>query len=441
MPQDFIREPERRTPVVEEVDVLVVGGGTAGVAAAVAAARAGATVSLVEKYGFLGGMGTAAWPGTICGLYYLDPERTPTYVNGGFAEEFAERLMSAGGCLGAWPYKDSAVAPYIPVHFKLLCDALVTEQPNITLHLHSTMVDVQLDGSRIAAVLIQDKHGRHAIRAGMVVDATGDCDVAVLAGAPIQAGETIQYPSMMFAMQGVDVGAVMSAGGNELTRVIKEAHAAGEFQPARMGGNVIPTLRGGEAFIAMTRIANPDGSPIDGSDPEQLTRGELEGRRQVQACVDLLKRRMPGFADAYLAEIAPQLGVRETRKIVGDVVLARDDIVGARRWDDAICNGAWPIELHQPKGLTDWTFLDINTWYQVPYRALIPVGFDNLLAAGRCISADHDALASTRVMGTCLAIGQAAGIAAAQAAAHRQTTRALDVGTVQAALRDAGVRL
>ncbi len=441
MPPDFILEPERRTPVTEEVDVLVVGGGTAGVAAAVAAARAGAKVSLVEKYGFLGGMGSAAWPATLCGLYYLDADRTPTFVNGGFAQEFAESLMEVGGCLGAWPFKDSAVAPYIPVHFKLLCDALVTEQANITLHFHSTMTEVVVDGRRIAGVVIHDKRGRHAVRAAMVVDASGDCDVAVFAGAAVQRDEMIQYPSMMFAMQGVDVGEVLGAGSNKLTQIIREAEAAGEFKPTRLGGNVIPTLRGGEVFLAMTRVANPDGTPVDASDPAQFTAGELEGRRQVQDCVALLKKRMPGFQDAYLADIAPQLGVRETRKIVGDVVLHRDDILGLRRWEDAVCNGAWPIELHQPKGETDWAFLDVNAWYQIPYRALIAADFDNLFAAGRCISADHDALASTRVMGTCLALGQAAGTAAALAARQQQTTRELDVGRVQAALRDAGVKL
>lgn len=438
---DFLIERERRTPVTEEVDVLVVGGGTAGLGAAVAAARAGASVSLVERYGFFGGMGTAAWTGTICGLYYLDPDRTPTYVNGGFAREFADALIARGGSLGPWPYKDTALAPYTPVHFKLLCDELVRAEPNVRFHLHSLLTDVLVDGNRIDGAIIQDKAGRHAVRAKTVVDATGDCDVALFAGVPLQEDETIQYPSMMFAMQGVDVAQVISAGADKLPEIIKAAQEAGEFEPQRMGGNILPTLRGGEVYVAMTRVANPDGTPIDGSDPEQFTRGELAGRRQVEACVELLKKRMPGFEEAYLAEIAPQLGVRETRKIVGDVTLHREDILGCRKWDDAVCNGAWPIELHLPKGQTEWSFLELNDWYQIPYRALLPVGIDNLLAAGRCISADHDALASTRVMGTCLALGQAAGTAAAQAAARNQTFRQLDVGAVQAALRGAGVVL
>jgi len=441
MPGAFLLERERHTPVTEEVDVLVAGGGTAGVAAAVAAARAGASVSLIERYGFLGGLGVSAWTGTLCGLYYLDAERTPVFVNGGFAREFAERLSQMGGCLGAWPFRDTAVAPYTPVFFELLCDALAVEEARISLHLHSLVTDVVVEGRRIVGVAVQDKRGRHAIRAKLVVDATGDADLARAAGVPLQREATLQYPSMMFAMQDVEIGEVLGAGPDKLLQVIETAQAAGEFEPTRLGGNLIPTLRGGEVYVAMTRVANPDGTPVDGCDPEQLTRGELAGRRHAVECAELLKRRMPGFQNATLAGIAPQLGVRETRKIQGELTLHRDDILSARKWEDAICNASWPMESHLPHGKTEWRFLEIDTWYQIPYRALLPPDIDNLLAAGRCISADHDALASTRVMGTCLALGQAAGIAAAQAAARHQTTRQLDVAGLQAALREAGVRI
>jgi hypothetical protein len=441
MSQEFLSEPERSTALLEQVDVLVVGGGPAGIAAAVAAARAGASVSLVERYGFFGGMATAGWTATICGLYYLDAQRTPIFVNDGFAREFAERLVAMGGCLGAWPHRDTAVAPYTVVFFKLLCDALVSEQPNISVHLHSTLADVLVDQGLIRGVMIQNKRGRHAIGAKLVIDATGDADVATFAGVPLQQDELIQYPSMMFAMQDVDFGEVIKAGAQGLKHVVEAATAAGEFTPTRRDGNIIPTLRGGEVYVAMTRVANPDGTPVDASDPVQLTRAELEGRRQAVACAELLVKRMPGFENAYLADIAPQLGVRETRKIVGEVTLQREDILGARKWDDAICNGAWPIECHLPEGETEWSFLELDSWYQIPYRSLVPVGIDNLFAVGRCISADHDALASTRVMGNCFAIGQAAGIAAAQAAQRGQTTRELDVAGLQAALRGAGVKL
>ncbi len=441
MGAEFLLERERQTPVSEEVDVLVAGGGTAGLAAAVAAAGAGARVSLVERYGFLGGLGVSAWTGTVCGLYYLDAERTPVFVNGGFAQEFAERLKAMGGSLGAWPYRDTAVMPYTPVFFELLCDALVSEVSRISLHLHTLVTDVFVEGSRIAGVAVHDKRGRHAIRAKVVVDATGDADLARAAGVPLQRDGRIQYPSMMFAMQGVEIGEVLGAGPDRLLEVIEAAQEAGEFQPSRLGGNIIPTLRGGEVYVAMTRVANPDGTPVDACDPDQLTRGELAGRRHVVECAELLKRRMPGFQNAYLAGIAPQLGVRETRKIVGHVTLHREDILAARKWEDAVCNASWPIESHLPEGKTEWSFLDLGAWYQIPYRALLPEGIDNLLAAGRCISADHDALASTRVMGTCLALGQAAGIAAAQAAHNDQTTRQLDVGGLQAALRQAGVKI
>lgn len=441
MTHEFLLERERRTPVTEEVDVLVAGGGTAGIAAAVAAAREGARVSLVERYGFLGGLGVSAWPGTLCGLYYLDQQRKPVFVNGGFAQEFAERLQAMGGSLGAWPYKDSAVAPYTPVFFELLCDALATEQPRISLHLHSLVTDVAVEDRHITSVMVHDKRGRHAIRAKLAVDATGDADLARAAGAPLQPDEAIQYPSMMFAMQGVEIGDVLGAGPDKLLQVIEAAQAAGEFEPTRLGGNIIPTLRGGEVLVAMTRVANPDGTPVDACDPEQLTRGELVGRRRVTECAELLKRRMPGLQNAYLAAIAPQLGVRETRKIEGEVTLHREDILTGRKWEDAVSNASWPIELHLPGGETEWSFLELGTWYQIPFRALLSTHLDNLLVAGRCISADHDALASTRVMGSCLALGQAAGTAAAQAAQRDRTARELDVESLQATLRRAGVKI
>jgi hypothetical protein len=402
--------PARRAEVVVDVDVCVAGGGPAGLGAALAAARHGARVCLLERYGFLGGNFTVASVGTICGLYVSDAGSF-SYVTRGIAEEVAEALKASGAANGPVPFKGTAVLLYVPWAAKRLFDHLVDEQENITLFLHALVSDVVLEGDQLAAVVVATKRGPQAVRARAFVDATGDADLVVHAGAPWTMGEPgqRQFASMQFVMQHVDVPAAFAAGPDALNQAIA-AHGA---HLSRDGGALLPTFRPGEVIGAMTRVRAQDGGPLDVTDLAEATYGELEGRRLAEEGAAFVQEHVPGFAEAFLADTAPALGVRETRRAVGRYVLTGADVAGLARFDDAVAAGAWPQEYHVTGRSTEYKPLPDGGYYQVPFRSLQPEGPRNLFVAGRCISADHDALASTRVMAPSMALGQAAGTAAA----------------------------
>jgi len=378
--------------------------------AALAAAREGASVCLLERHGFLGGNFTAASVGTICGLYVAS-DGGFDYVTRGIAEEVAHALQTAGAAAGPVPFKGSAVLLYVPWAAKRLFDRLVAEEPAVTLFLHALVADVVRDGDRLDAVIVATKRGPQAVRARAFVDATGDADLIVHAGAPWTMGDPgqRQFASMQFFLQHVDTAALVAAGPDALTKAIAEH---GEHL-SRDSGALLPTFRPGEVIGAMTRVRAPDGGPLDVTDVAQATFGELEGRRLAEEAAAFVVGHVPGCAEAFLADTAPVLGVRETRRAVGEYVLTGDDVSGLARFDDAVAAGAWPREYHVVGRGTEYVALPAGGWYQIPFRALRPGGLANVFVAGRCLSADHDALASTRVMAPSMAIGQAAGTAAA----------------------------
>jgi hypothetical protein len=423
----------RNAEVVADVDVCVAGGGPAGLGAALAAARQGARVCLLERYGFLGGNFTVASVGTICGLYVAEGGSW-AYVTRGIAEEIAEALKGTGSANGPIPFKGTAVLLYVPWAAKRLFDHLIGEQENITLFLHALVSDVVVDGDRVQAVVVATKRGPQAVRAKAFVDATGDADLVVHAGAPWTIGDPgqRQFASMQFFMQHVDLTAAMAAGPD----AINQAIAAHGDHLSRDGGALLPTFRPGEVIGAMTRVRAEDGGPLDVTDLAQATYGELEGRRLAEEAAAFVKEHIPGFADAFLADTAPALGVRETRRAVGRYVLSGEEVAGLARFEDAVAAGAWPQEYHVTGRSTEYRSLPEGGYYQVPFRALQPQGVTNLFVAGRCISADHDALASTRVMAPSMVLGQAAGTAAALLAEDE-----LSVDDLQRSLKEQGAYL
>jgi len=434
-----IRVKERNADVVAEADVVVVGGGSAGLAAAIASARAGARTVLIERYGFFGGNATAAWVGTICGLYRKGPDGFDRVCRG-FAGEWADAIAATGLGGGPVPFKETAVFLYVPWAYKFLADRLVMSEPNLTPLLHCSVTDVARTGSTIDAVVVGSKRGALAVTGSVFVDASGDADVVHHAGLATDLGGPgqRQFPSMQFLMQDVDVGAAYAAGLDKLNELLQTTGR--EWGLSRTGGAVLPTPRKGEVYGAMTRIG-VDGHSPDMTDPFEATAAEIAGRAEAEKAGRFLIENMPGFEHAYFADTPTQLGVRETRRARGDYELTGDDVLGAARFDDAIACGAWPQEFHVAGTETQYVWLDEGAYYQVPYRSLLVQGVDNLLVAGRCISATHEALASTRVIAPSMAQGEAAGIAGAMAARTGMSLRALDVAAVQDALRACGAFL
>jgi hypothetical protein len=433
--RDTVVVPEERLPVVADADLVVVGGGSAGTAAAITAARAGLRTVLVEDSPFLGGMSTGGCVGTLCGFYYREHNGDLVRLHGGFAAEVMDRLAARGLCYGPVPFKTTAAVPYVPWGLKRLYDAMSRAEPRLTVYLHARFLRALVRDGAIEAVAVATRAGRVALRAPCFIDASGDAALALDAGAPVEQGETLQYPSMMFYMQQVDLERALPRLF-ELNDLL-ERHFEGAGLPRR-SGNLIPTGRQGEVLVAMSRVSI-EGRPVDAADATELTLGEMLGREQAERCGTFLRDHMPGFERAFVSDTAPRLGVRETRRIRGRYALTEDDVLGGRKFDDGVCRAAWPIELHVADGMTEWRFLDDGLWYTVPYRCLVPQGITNLLVAGRCLSATREGFASARVIGPCMGEGQAAALAVAAALARGTRLPDVDADELRARLGALGV--
>jgi hypothetical protein len=417
---DFIDEPARRTRIYATTQVLVVGGGTAGVSAAVAAARGGANTMLVERSGALGGLATG---GLIVLLLTLDDGRGQQVV-GGLCQEVTDRVAARGAASfppraewgspdrdlvaqysrwglvwGSGPHVVRYSVAYDPEEFRFALNGMC-EESGVRLLLHSWACEALVDGDRLRGVVFQAKSGRFAILADVVVDATGDGDVFFSAGAAFDLEKVL--PWLWFRMGGIpDVDAALDAG-------------AGCFKTVRKGQALFP-------WGATERIIRK----IDATDPADLTLAEIECRKKVMQAVDDLRGSHPQFADAHVCEIARDLGITESRRLVGEYVLAREDM-------DQPCDDVIAITGH-------WT--KYGALYWIPYRSLLPRELSNLLVAGRCISVDHRTHHATKEIPSCMATGEAAGTAAALAAQSCVSPKALDVRALQAKLREHGAVL
>ena len=421
-PIKTILEPAREIPVLDDVDVLVAGGGPAGMIAAVAAARTGARTFLVEQNGFLGGNLTA---GSVLNIRSFTDGRKQ--VVGGFAADFADRLRTMGGTTqtpgeGGYVRHDPEVTKFVAQEMVL--------EAGVNMLLHTQVAATLAEGDQLQGIIIENKSGRSAIRARVTVDATGDGDVFARAGAAFHKSDgELQPMTLVFMIAGADR---WPDGLDEETRQRVAMEVEADTFPVKKGVTLFALARQGEYYANTTRIAG------DCSDAWDLTRGEVEGLRQVESIMDWLRHNAPGFENARLLSTAPSVGTRESRRLAGVYELTREDVLSYRHFEDDILHCHYYIDIHNPGKGNVALRLEPGRNYGIPYRCLIPCKLDGLLVAGRCISATHEAIGSARVMALCMGMGHAAGTAAALAARNGIAPRDLDAALLRDTLRQQG---
>ncbi|MFI6454762.1 FAD-dependent oxidoreductase [Streptosporangium amethystogenes] len=438
--------PDADYPVVADVDVLVVGGGAAGVAAAVVAAEAGKSVLLVEKYGFAGGAAVAGMSGTVCGMYLATETGTsPEQVVWGFTERFRQGLSERGGLTRPQRYGKTWTSAHDPLVWRETADDLLAAA-GVRVLFHTSVVGAVMEGDEYRGAVLSSNAGVGVVRAARTVDASGDAAVVARAGGRYVFGDDgrIQNPTMFFRLGGVDVEAFLDGYGEDtisppwVTERIKEARALGADLP-RQKIWIFTTPRPGELMVNATRLTGADGRMLNVIDPADFTEAEVGGRRQVRAYADFLIETMPGCAGGFVVDTGVEAGVRQTRSVVGVETLSNEAVVTGRKDSSGIVRSPWPIELHDgDRPRLHWL---IDDYYEVPYLTLVPEAGENVIVAGRCLSAQHEALASARVTAQCFEYGHAAGVATVLSLDEGTPYRLLDGARVRSAMTQNGSAL
>jgi hypothetical protein len=431
-------------PLLATAEVVVIGSGTAGSAAAIAAARAGASVVLVEKQGFLGGTSTAVLD-TFYGFY--TPGSRSLKIAGGIPDEVVDGLRALGPVVERPnTYGAGTGVTYNSEHLKLVWERLVTDA-GVRVLLHAFLQDATVRDGRVTEVLVATKAGLVRLAGRVFVDASGDADLVHHAGFGYElAGVTdpAQTLTTTFRMVNVDIAARKSISTAEMHALMGQAADSGEYDlPRREGSDHITPVEGMIATV-MTRIPSVrerDGETVNATDPELLAEAEMAGRRQAVEYARFLRDKVPGYEAASLVALSSQIGVRETRRVYGDYRLTRDDVLRARRFDDEVGLCGAPIEDHHPGADTRWQYLPDGEVVGIPFRTLLVRDSANTLVAGRCFSATHDAHASVRSMAQTMSMGQAAGSAAALAADADLDPREVDPSLLRDRLRGLGAVL
>jgi hypothetical protein len=395
----------------------------------------GASVLLVERYGFMGGISTQVLD-TFYGFY--TPGSTPRKVVGGIPDLVVEELFNRNvALLRPNTYGAGQGITYDPETLKFVWEFLAQEA-GVQIFYHTFVLDAILEDDRVCGVVAVNKSGLFRLLAEVVIDATGDADIAAASGTPFEDASDgpVQAMTTTFRLGNVDVERARQVKKSQLHGKMQDAIDRGAYNLPRREGSVHITPLPGMMATNMTRVTGMDATQVD-----QLSRAEVEGRKQAFEYARFLREQVPGYENAFISNLSIQIGIRESRRIFGDYRLTRQDVLGARKFSDAIAQCGAPIEDHHAGGNTRWEYLPEGETYQIPYRCLLPQKVEGLLVAGRCLSADHDAHASVRSMGQCMAMGQAAGAAAVISIHTNETPRKIPISKLQTKLTELGALL
>ncbi len=432
LPADF----KNRLPCFGHFDVIVVGGGPAGIAAAVTAGEMGRSVLLIERLGFCGGAAVAGLSGTICGLYLTveDPHKaTPEQIIFGFAERFRDALYREGGLTDPQIYGRTWVATHDCAKYKKVATDML-RAAGVTVLYHTQMIDVIAEEDELKGMVLHTKSGFTAVYASKVIDASGDADVVYKMGLKTSKGNNgvIQNPTMMFKVGNVNMQKYLAYWGADTIsppKVVSMLEARDELLRKKVW--LFPTVNPGELLVNATKITGFDKRALDVTDPVDHTEAEQFSIYQAEAFFNFMKANIPGCEESYFIDYGTEVGVRQTRSIDGVARLSNDDVIGKRKFSDGIARTSWPIELHYgDKPKTEWL---INDYYEVPFHTLVPKLGRNVIVAGRCLSSEHEALASCRVTAQCFEYGRAAALAADLAIREEKPFQLID-GEQMAAL-------
>ena len=446
MAQIEVAAQDSRPVQTLSADVFIAGGGAAGLAAAVTAARRGCRVVLAERYGFCGGGAVAGLSGTVCGLYEAtESGGGPTQVVHGFVDEFISRMRERNGLSDPLRYGKTWTLVHDPLVWREVGDAFLRDA-GVTVIYHAMVTEVLMEGDAVRGAQLYTKEGKVRVLAPVTIDASGDADLVAMAGWQTSMGDNgrVQNPTMIFRLGGVDVERFLATYGTdtimppEVSAKIAEANGNGYLLPR---GKIwlFPTTRPDELLCNCTRVTGADGRELNPVMHRDFTEAEFEGRTQVREYARFFRDFLAGCERSWVIDTGVQVGVRQTRQVAGTKTLRNADILAGNKFADGIARSPWPIELHSgSRPRVEWL---LNDYYEVPFGCFVPAAGENLLVAGRCLSAEHEAVASARVTAQCFSYGHAIGHAAALASQERMSVRRIAGEDIRLLLNRDGAQL